>query len=220
MEQVRRSGQLHIQCWLYLTTHILDMSLRFMKKCTVRLSLGTLAFANIYYQNQCVFVAVQEGLAHGRWSRRRMQKLVVPQGFWYPGMQPECPEYCIFHDIFICSGSAHSVHQGFLPGSHLAKEGSAPAQSTPRPMADGLWRLLIACFCGTLPCQGEFWRCGEDGGWQLFAIYPVGASAAHFPGTSVGLDALFTEWSSCWDFNLQPCRPFGIISCPPWVPSC
>lgn len=80
------------------------------------------------------------------------------------------------------------------------------AQSTPRPMADGLWGLLIACFCGTLPCQGECWRCGEDEGWQLFAIYPVGASAAHFPGASVGLDALFTEWNSCCLSSLQSCE--------------
>lgn len=137
MEQDRRSGQLHIYCLLYLTTHILDRSLSFMKKCVVCLSLGTLAFANIYCQNQCVFVTVQEELAHGRWSRRRMQRLVVPQGFWCPGMQPECPEYSVSHDIFICSGSAHSVRQEFLPGSHLAEEGSAQPRAPRDPWQMG-----------------------------------------------------------------------------------
>lgn len=119
-------------------THTLDMPLRFLKNVLCAYRWGPWHWPTYPIKTSvCVCVTVQEGLAHGRWSRRRMQKLVVPQGFWCPGMQPECSEYSIFHDIFICSGSAHSMHREFLPGSHLAEEGSAQPRAPRDPWQMG-----------------------------------------------------------------------------------
>ena len=41
------------------------------------------------------------------------------------GQNNKSPGYSVFHNIFICTGTVHSMHWEFLPGSYLTEEGSA-----------------------------------------------------------------------------------------------